>query len=538
MDPEAENAPPTAKLVAEVINSLRPYVSHRSLSYAALHVSQQTETFWFGRTPRGRDWAPEPYWQCILGWTQGLMEAHIPPDVVYDKQLNDEHLKDHKLLLMPLSFALSDEQAAAVVRFAERGGTVVLGPATGELDQWGEKRRENPLGKALGFRFDRVPQSTGTGSAVIALNDGAAFRGRRTVTPFFSIPEARDVAWEKVACGDYPGMGAAVARRKLGKGTVVLLAADLAGSASWGEPVAGGDTSIAVTDVTAFSGKRSLKFTDGPRAPHEFCPDLEIKYPPIRPPEAAELVFSCALRVDEGAVPRIEMRAWPDHIGPSLKIDAEGKLWAADKALCDVSQGKWFRLLVTARLTGDKTFDVVVTVPGRDPQTFKGLPYPSPTFDQSDWMVIYGDGPRTGAFYVDDFNLTSSTGGQEPGLTAVIHDDFEDTPVGATAPQSLIPSVIGSMVDLSDQPVALDGPANIRMGVFRGSGSQIIVHLHNTLGSRARTAPGNTMTLIAPSWVRSARLALSGKELKVVRSSRRSVIEVPPVALHEVILLG
>lgn len=536
MGVDAENAPPTARHVAPLIAALKPYVSHESLKHAAVHVSQQSETFWFGRSTRGRDWSPEPYWQCIQGWTQGLGEAHVPPDVVYDKQLTDDYLKDYKVLFMPLSLALSDEQCATIVRFVEHGGTVLLGPAAGELDEWGEKRKSNPLGKALRFRFDRVPQSDGTGTAVITFKDGAALRGRRTVTPFYSGAAFEDAAWKPIAGADRPGMSTAVARREFGKGTVVLLAADLAAASGWGEPVAGGDTSIAVTDETAHAGKHSLKFVDGPKAPHEFCPDLEIKYPLIQRPDAAEIHLACALRVDGGAVPHIEMRGWPKDTGPSLRIDTDGKLWAADKSLCDVPRGKWFGLSIDARLTADQTYDITVTIPGTDPQAFTRLPYPT-SFTGSDWMVIYGDGPRTGTFYVDDFTLGWSPGGREAVVSNVIQDDFEDTPVGATVPESIIPNAIGSIVDLSQQPVKLDAPAYIRMGVFRGVGSEIIVHLHNTAGSRTKPASGKPLTLTVPPSVRSARLALSGKELKVVRTSGRAVIEVPPIALHEVIVL-
>lgn len=537
MGVDAENAPATARRVAAIINSLKPYVSHRSLKYAAIHVSQQTETFWFGRSPRGQDWAPEPYWQCITGWMQGLMETHIPPDVVYDKQLTDNYLKDYKLLFMPLSFALSDEQCGVIERFARRGGTVVLGPAAGELDEWGEKRSANPLGRALGFAFDKVPQSNGTGAALITLR-GAAVGCKRTVTPFFSVPDLGDRAWERLAEGEYPGMSApAIARRRLGGGSVVLIGADLAGSAGWGTPVVGGDTSIAVTDETAFSGTHSLKFVDGPKADQEFYPDLEIKYPPTRAPEAAELILSCALRAESGAVPRIEMRAWPDHIGPSLKLDQDGKLWAVGKPLCDIPRGQWFRLKLLARLTGDKTFDVTVSIPGRSDQVFAGLAYPSATFEGSDWMVIYGDGPRTGAFYVDDLVLDWTAPGPKPARMGILRDDFEDTPVGDTVPRNPIPGVVNSIVDAAAQPVSLLGPGSIRMGVFRGFGSDIIVHLHNTAGSRTRPASGDSMTLKAPGVVRSAKLVLSGKELAVTRSGGRSLIEVPPVALHEVVLL-
>jgi hypothetical protein len=231
------------------------------------------------------------------------------------------------------------------------------------------------------------------------------------------------------------------------------------------------------------------------------------------------------------------MRAWPDHIGPSLRIDAEGSLCAQQKKLCEIPRGLWFKLVVTARLVGDRTFDVSVVVPNRAPQTFAGLPYPSASFEGSDWMVIYGEGSKKSAFFVDDFELRCSGGDPGARASAVIVDDFENTPVGATTPQSALRGLLRQIVDASEQPVRLDGPPEVRMGVFQRGEKEIVVHLHNTAGSRVSQDPGGLMTITAPASVRSAVLALSGKPLPVKRGDREVMVEVPPVAMHEVILL-
>ena len=97
--------------------------------------------------------------------------------------------------------------------------------------------------------------------------------------------------------------------------------------------------------------------------------------------------------------------------------------------------------------------------------------------------------------------------------------------------------LLGSMIDAGEQPVRLDGPPEVRMGVFRRGEGEIVVHLHNTVGSRSKPASGKPVTLTAPASVRSAVLALSGKPLAVVRTGTGVAVEVPPVALHEVVLL-
>lgn len=537
MSPDAEHAPATAKLVADFVNKLRPYASSDSLKHAAIHISQQTETFWFGRVPRGQNWAPEPYWQSVIGWTQSLMEMHVPPDVIYDKQITRDVLRDYKVLFMPLSFALSPKQCEEVTEFVRQGGTVVCGPAAGELDESGQKRGKNPLGEALGFRFRRVPAPTGLDSKTIQINDAGSLRDK-FVTNFYSPPELAGEGWTVIADGKYGSQSAPViARRVMGKGQVVVLGSDFAGAAWWATPVVGGDTSIEVTEDTAFSGQRCLKFTDSPNAPQGFYPDLEIKFPTICPPQVREISLSCAMRMEEGSEPHIEMRAWENHIGPSIRIGSDGKLRAADKPLCDIPYGKWFRLTVKARLAEDRRFDLKVEVPGSDPQVFANLPYPSDTFVGSDWLVIYGAGESKGVFYVDDLQLSASTVDPEPAVSAIINDDFEATAVGAALPSSILPDVIRLLVDPEDQPVHLDGPAEMRMGVFRGKGSEIIVHLHNMTGSIAKPAQGRQMTLTVPPNIRSARLALSGMEMPVRQDGPKSVVVMPPIAMHEVILL-
>lgn len=64
-----------------------------------------------------------------------------------------------------------------------------------------------------------------------------------------------------------------------------------------------------------------------------------------------------------------------------------------------------------------------------------------------------------------------------------------------------------------------------------------VVHLHNTAGSRSRPASGKPLILAVPSHIESARLALTGAPLTVVKKPGGSTIAVPPVAMHEVIVL-
>ena len=54
-----------------------------------MHVSQQTETFFFGPT-QGPGWEKVRYFQALSSWTEGFGMAHVPPDYVFDADFTPE----------------------------------------------------------------------------------------------------------------------------------------------------------------------------------------------------------------------------------------------------------------------------------------------------------------------------------------------------------------------------------------------------------------------------------------------------------------
>jgi len=537
--PNTTTVPKTAKLVSAMLDAVRPYVGGESVPYCALHLSQQSETFYFSRDPKGTGWEMEPYWKSIMGWTQGLLEGHISPDYIYDRRFELKNLKGYKLLLLPLSIALSDEQCRTALRFAEEGGTLVIGIGSGAADEWGERRSENPFEKALGFRFDRVPTPKADELEPFALLRQDR-RAAGTYAALYSPLDLKDPAWKPLYTAD---LGArkdtAVTARPFGKGRVIVLGVDLGGCAYQAfQAVAGGDTSMAVTDETAAQGKHSLKFTDDPSAPQVFYPDMEMNFQPFGPPDWPEGRLSCDLRVEKGAIAAIELRNHSPKTGPSVHIGREGRLWAGEKALCDVPFDKWLRLAVVFRMAGEnRTCDLIVTLPGEGPRTFANLPFAQPDFDRCDWAVIYGEGKEKSVFYLDDLSITASTGGPEPALSIVLRDDFEATPVGKLAPKSPVSNLAADLLRIAPGPIELDGPDYVRMGAFRRGRGETVVHLHNIEGSRLRPGDGPPVTLRVRFPVKSATLALSSRELKVERRGDTSTIRVPGVAMHEVVLI-
>ncbi len=74
---------------------------------------------------------PEPALYDYLGWAQALTELHVQWDVLTDLQLADERPLDrYRALILPSAACLSDSAIAALKRFVETGGRLLLsGPA-------------------------------------------------------------------------------------------------------------------------------------------------------------------------------------------------------------------------------------------------------------------------------------------------------------------------------------------------------------------------------------------------------------------------
>ena len=92
-------------------------------------------------------------WQgdTYLGWFEALTREHIPFDVVLDSGLTDEGLSRYRTLIVANAACLSDEQLAAITRFADGGGNLVATFESGQYDEMGSPRQSNPLWEHLGL---------------------------------------------------------------------------------------------------------------------------------------------------------------------------------------------------------------------------------------------------------------------------------------------------------------------------------------------------------------------------------------------------
>ncbi len=144
---------PVLGRIADELKPREPYVGLPSVPYAALHLSQQSETFVFGRNPtfHAPNWT-DFYWNSLTGWHHVLAHAGLTCDVVYDAHLTPKKLSDYPLLVMPLAPALMERQYRTVLSYVEQGGTLLAGPWFGVSDEWGVPRKR-PLGDRNVFPF-------------------------------------------------------------------------------------------------------------------------------------------------------------------------------------------------------------------------------------------------------------------------------------------------------------------------------------------------------------------------------------------------
>jgi hypothetical protein len=115
--------------------------NEHSLARVGLVYSQQTA--WFHRNH------VEDH---ILGWYQALVEARIPFEMVHDRLLAPEQVKQFRTLILPSIAALSDAQCDQLDHFVRDGGGLIATYETSLYDELGRKRKDFGLADLLGVR--------------------------------------------------------------------------------------------------------------------------------------------------------------------------------------------------------------------------------------------------------------------------------------------------------------------------------------------------------------------------------------------------
>jgi hypothetical protein len=524
--------PRTLAHISEVLEPVADAVGGEVLPYLALHVSAQTETFHYSRSPVGVDWELEPYWRSLMGWTEALAAQQLAPDFIYDQELRTGVGRRYSVLLMPLSVALSDGQAEAALRFAADGGTVVLGPGAGALDEWGEERGSGHLERELGVRWLTVPRADGGD----LLFHGIRFDGGGSTSLWATACEVELTSdWELLAVREEDGqVRPAVARRPYGRGTVLAVALDVPYVRPDIHPAQGGATRLEVSDAVAAGGRHSLRFVDGMPSEQSFFPDLEVRFRRIGPPAAKHAELSFALRVDAASSVNVELRESTPRTGPMVRVEPGGVLWAGELQLTRLPLEEWVHVRVGMDLSPDGSCSVALEGRGGELGFWEGLPYREEGFQHPDWLVVYGPGTEECEFFVDDLAVRAVVAG---GASAdVLRLGFEDGLEPEVRQSELVAYVAGPHTEAMPPAVRVEAAPWLRSGVFQ-AGGKTLIHLHNLRGSKVGQGEPVAVSLRSRLPVKSARLMRSGRSLEPVLRDSESVLDVGAVPLHEVVVL-
>lgn len=117
------------------------------LARVAMVYSQQTATFYGGEQGRSK---VEDH---TLGFYHALVEGRIPFEMVHDRLLDQAHIDQFKVLILPNIAALSDEQCDQLRQFLHRGGSLVATFETSLYDQWGSRRKNFGLADVFGANY-------------------------------------------------------------------------------------------------------------------------------------------------------------------------------------------------------------------------------------------------------------------------------------------------------------------------------------------------------------------------------------------------
>jgi hypothetical protein len=124
------------------------YLRHETpLARVAIVYSQQTAWFYGGQK------AVAKVEDHALGWCQALVEARIPFEMVHDRLLDAEHVKQFKTLILPNIAALTGTQCDQLRAFVKNGGSLIATYETSLYDEWGFRRKDLALGDLFGVTW-------------------------------------------------------------------------------------------------------------------------------------------------------------------------------------------------------------------------------------------------------------------------------------------------------------------------------------------------------------------------------------------------
>jgi len=138
------------------VQKRKPWLTHKTPEpWAALVMSDNTRNFY----GRAAGLVEERYMAPVLGAFRTAVEEHLPLNVINDWNLNAADLAKYKVLVMPNTACLDDDQVAAIDAYVFNGGGLVASLDTSLFDAFGNPRDNFALAKVLGVNYRGLPES-------------------------------------------------------------------------------------------------------------------------------------------------------------------------------------------------------------------------------------------------------------------------------------------------------------------------------------------------------------------------------------------
>jgi hypothetical protein len=172
---------------------------------------------------------------------------------------------------------------------------------------------------------------------------------------------------------------------------------------------ADGRATIVVTDESAASGQKSLKFTDTEGPQEAWQPEMSYL------PRLVDGVAVCSfdVRLEPGAIFQHDWRSdWTGRrVGPRIKLNDKGELSVGndETALMQVPASEWLHIEVECTLGKaaaiPATFNVAVTVAGQATKRFENLPCLYRRFRSAERCWFMSPAKKDAVFYVDNIHI-------------------------------------------------------------------------------------------------------------------------------------
>ena len=132
----------------------------------ALVLSDNTRVF-YGRSPGHVE---DRYLAHVFGAFRAVLEEHLPVTVICDWNLTTADLKPYKVLVLPNTACLDNEQLAAIREYVHNGGGLVASLDTSLCDEFGDPRKDFGLADVFGAHYRGVIETSAAAKEEIDIN--------------------------------------------------------------------------------------------------------------------------------------------------------------------------------------------------------------------------------------------------------------------------------------------------------------------------------------------------------------------------------